>query len=166
MLTKITHKLVLFTVVFATLCLSAVAQTNIRPYTQVYSENLKGGTVMFGNTSMNIIDNGAVNLTKMNGLTIPATGLTPYGNDNQNMQFADVDATPANLTSFSLGASGWKYLANGSNQGTAWRTTAFNDSAWQSGAAELGYGDNPVTVLTASKITYYFRNTVNIANPS
>ena len=60
----------------------------------------------------------------------------------------------------------WKYKADGSNQGTAWRTSAFNDTAWQSGAAELGYGDNPVTVLTASKITYYFRNTVSITNPS
>lgn len=60
----------------------------------------------------------------------------------------------------------WKYKADGSNQGTAWRGTGFNDSAWPSGAAELGYGDSPVTTLTANKRTYFFRNTVNIANPS
>ena len=29
----------------------------------------------------------------------------------------------------------WKYLDNGSNQGTAWRSTAFNHGAWKSGAA-------------------------------
>ena len=32
--------------------------------------------------------------------------------------------------------SSWKYLDNGSNQGTAWRGTGFNDSSWQSGNAE------------------------------
>ncbi|MES2595030.1 MAG: Calx-beta domain-containing protein [Verrucomicrobiota bacterium] len=35
----------------------------------------------------------------------------------------------------------WKYLADGSNQGTAWRATVFDDSTWASGTAELGYGD-------------------------
>ena len=32
----------------------------------------------------------------------------------------------------------WKYLDQGSNQGTAWRAPAFNDSAWASGPAQLG----------------------------
>lgn len=38
------------------------------------------------------------------------------------------------------GAS-WMYLDNGSNQGTAWRAPAFNDSARAVGLAQLGYGD-------------------------
>ena len=37
----------------------------------------------------------------------------------------------------------WKYLDNGTNQGTAWRDQGFNDSAWASAASELGYGDGP-----------------------
>ena len=36
----------------------------------------------------------------------------------------------------------WKYLDDGSNQGTAWRNREFDDGAWRSGPAELGYGDN------------------------
>ncbi|CAN5535369.1 hypothetical protein BH11BAC2_BH11BAC2_02840 [soil metagenome] len=60
----------------------------------------------------------------------------------------------------------WKYKSDGSNQGTAWRATAFNDAAWLSGAAELGYGDAPVTTLTSSKITYYFRKAVTISSPA
>src|SRR5437868_4388295 len=60
----------------------------------------------------------------------------------------------------------WKYKSDGSNQGTTWRTTTFSDAAWSSGAAELGYGDAPTTTLTAGKITYYFRNSVSITNPS
>jgi hypothetical protein len=35
----------------------------------------------------------------------------------------------------------WKYLDNGSDQGAAWRDAAFNDKAWASGPAQLGYGD-------------------------
>src|SRR5580765_637422 len=35
----------------------------------------------------------------------------------------------------------WKYLDNGSNQGTAWRGIDFDDSAWTNGPAQLGFGD-------------------------
>ncbi|MEX2186849.1 MAG: Ig-like domain-containing protein [Pirellulales bacterium] len=36
----------------------------------------------------------------------------------------------------------WRYLDDGSNQGTAWRATAFNDTAWKGPSeAEFGYGD-------------------------
>src|ERR1019366_8094022 len=38
-------------------------------------------------------------------------------------------------------AASWKYLASGSDQGTAWRNSDFDDSSWSSGAAQLGYGD-------------------------
>jgi hypothetical protein len=61
----------------------------------------------------------------------------------------------------------WKYLDDGSNQGTAWAGTNFNDASWASGLAELGYGDLPdgqpeATVICCSNaavknITYYFR---------
>lgn len=35
----------------------------------------------------------------------------------------------------------WKYLDTGIDQGTAWRSIDFDDRAWPSGPAELGYGD-------------------------
>ncbi len=35
----------------------------------------------------------------------------------------------------------WRFLDNGSNQGTAWRAPLFDDSLWGTGKAELGYGD-------------------------
>ncbi|MFC2116731.1 metallophosphoesterase [Bacteroidota bacterium] len=34
----------------------------------------------------------------------------------------------------------WKYLDDGSDQGTAWKEVGFNDSTWKSGPAILGYG--------------------------
>ena len=35
----------------------------------------------------------------------------------------------------------WKYLDDGSNQGTAWRGNGFNDTSWASGPAILGYNE-------------------------
>lgn len=67
--------------------------------------------------------------------------------------------------------SGWKYLDNGSNQGTAWKEPAFNDSAWSTGTAQLGYGDgDEATVVSygASSsnkyITTYFRKSFTVNN--
>ncbi len=55
----------------------------------------------------------------------------------------------------------WKYLADGSNQGTAWQSPMFDDSAWPEGDARLGFGgDGERTVIGSAStgyITYYFR---------
>lgn len=78
-------------------------------------------------------------------------------------------AAPVPTTFIPFGAT-WKYKDDGSNQGTSWRTVGFNDAAWASGPAELGYGDGgEQTVLpsgtNATKyITTYFRKSFNVAN--
>ncbi len=63
-------------------------------------------------------------------------------------------------------ASGWRYLGTGTNQGTAWRNPGFNDSAWPSGTAELGYGDGDEATVVPfvapgglKNATTYFRRT-------
>jgi len=68
-------------------------------------------------------------------------------------------------------ASTWRYLDDGSNQGTAWREPDFNDSSWASGAAPLGYGDPSTTVISFGDtnnrhITSYFRTTFEVDDPS
>jgi len=35
----------------------------------------------------------------------------------------------------------WKYLDDGTDQGTTWREASFDDATWQAGAAEMGYGE-------------------------
>ncbi len=69
--------------------------------------------------------------------------------------------------------SSWKYLANGSNQGTAWRATTINETGWLQGNAQLGYGDgDEATVVSygsssSSKyITTYFRKSFSIVDAS
>src|SRR5206468_3181194 len=44
-------------------------------------------------------------------------------------------------TTFLRSNSVWKYLDNGSNQGTNWSASNFDDTAWAAGLAPLGYGD-------------------------
>ena len=67
----------------------------------------------------------------------------------------------------------WRYLDNGTDQGTAWVVPAFDDSSWSSGAAELGYGENNQAttisfggVSNNKYITTYFRHSFNISDPS
>ncbi len=82
-------------------------------------------------------------------------------------------AANAQITTIIPTGDSWKYLDNGTDQGTAWRTTTFNDSSWAQGNAELGYGDNDETTLVAhgpignqAYITTYFRKLFNISNPA
>ncbi len=79
-----------------------------------------------------------------------------------------MDAASQDVALVPFGSS-WKYLDNGSNQGTAWRASGFNDAAWASGPGQLGYGDgDEATVVsygpssTAKYITTYFRKTISI----
>lgn len=90
---------------------------------------------------------------------IPGMRLAPYGTPTSG------DLLPVN--------SQWKYLDNGSNQGTAWRAALYNDASWKTGNAELGYGDGgEATVVsygpssTNKYITTYFRKTINVTNTS
>jgi predicted phosphodiesterase len=69
--------------------------------------------------------------------------------------------------------STWKYLDNGSNQGTAWRTTSFNDGSWKSGPALLGYGHgDEATVVSYGPqadnkyTTTYFRKAISVTDAS
>ena len=73
-----------------------------------------------------------------------------------------------------LAAGGpWRYLDNGTDQGTAWPAITFNDATWNSGPAELGFGDGDEMTVVArtnaagtTNITFYFRQYLNIANAS
>ena len=71
--------------------------------------------------------------------------------------------------------SSWNYLDDGTDQGTSWVDSGFNDLSWSTGNAVLGYGGiSGATVATtvsygpssSSKYaTTYFRKEVSISNP-
>jgi hypothetical protein len=83
----------------------------------------------------------------------------------------------------------WKFLDDGSDQGTAWKEPAFDENLWtqivdgvpviKSGPSRLGYGEvasladattvgyvdtDPITAGTQRNITTYFRRSFEIAN--
>ena len=67
--------------------------------------------------------------------------------------------------------SAWKYLDDGSDQGTAWREPGFDDSAWSAGEGQLGYGDGDEETIidfggdpNDRYITTYFRRTFDVDN--
>ncbi|MCY4013429.1 MAG: hypothetical protein OXG82_12010 [Gammaproteobacteria bacterium] len=72
----------------------------------------------------------------------------------------------ANAEELIARGANWQYLDDGSDQGSAWRATDFDDSAWESGAAQLGFGDgDEVTELQSGHVTYYFRHAITIDSP-
>jgi hypothetical protein len=67
----------------------------------------------------------------------------------------------------------WKYYDGGANLGFAWRPAVYDDSAWASGRAQLGYGDGDEATTVGfgpdannKYITTYFRKSFNLADPS
>lgn len=84
-----------------------------------------------------------------------AKGVTSPGSTNVVMQYS----------------KNWKYNQSGNNLGSSWREPGFNDSGWQSGPGLLyvenaGLPQPKRTPLTRGPITFYFRTTIDIDNPS
>src|SRR5678815_2638446 len=87
------------------------------------------------------------------------------------------DASQAQSTLIATG-SVWRFLDTGTDlSAQPWQVRTFNDSAWRSGPAELGYGDTgegrpEATLLSFGAdannkfITYYFRRTFVIPDAS
>ena len=83
--------------------------------------------------------------------------------------------TSGTNTAASLVATGsvWRYLDDGSDQGTNWVSMTFDDNKWRSGPAELGYGDKAEgrpeateisygTNVATKGISYYFRRSFTV----
>ncbi len=67
----------------------------------------------------------------------------------------------------------WSYLDTGIDPLPSWTGAGFDDSAWKTGAAELGYGDSDETTVVSfgpdsnnKFITTWFRKSINISNPA
>ena len=67
--------------------------------------------------------------------------------------------------------SEWKYLDDGSDQGKEWQKLDFVESGWQTGQAELGYGEGDENTTLSfgndpdnKQVTSYFRKTFFIEN--
>ncbi len=85
-----------------------------------------------------------------------------------------VTPPPSALVETVLVAKGsqWRYLDDGTDQGTAWKASAFVGTGWSTGNAKLGYGEgDEATVINFGPnsndryITTYFRQHFQVTNP-
>lgn len=117
-----------------------------------------------------------------------STAGTGSGFVKVNLSATTLQATFVNTTggtwtdSFTIGTppttlvdmgSTWKFLDNGSDQGTAWKEGGFDDSGWAQGPAELGYGDGDEATVVSygldannKYVTTYFRHTFTVSDPA
>jgi hypothetical protein len=96
--------------------------------------------------------------------------------DGNSLTFTAVQPDGTVIDTFTILVSAgalWKYLDDGTDQGTAWREMSFDDSGWASGRAQLGYGDgDEATVIEygpdpGNKYPcYYFRHSFNVTDAS
>src|SRR5690242_7320643 len=57
------------------------------------------------------------------------------GPSRDNANFIAIPSNDETTTSLIPAGAIWQFLDNGSNQGTAWRSVGFDDSAWKEGAS-------------------------------
>jgi hypothetical protein len=101
-----------------------------------------------------------------------ATNVSPISNV-PDVTMPPVISPGAGIVTLIPSNSVWRYLDNGSNQGTNWLATAFNDASWTNGPAKLGYGGVDETTIVSfgtnsnnKFITTYFRRHFNVGDPS
>ena len=144
--------------------------------------NTSTGCVFTNNTAACNSDNNACTPDACSGGTCVA-GAAVVCNDGIACTTDTCDAVTGNCV-FTPGAgcqsdtliakaSSWKYLDTGVDQGTAWRSAAFSDTAWKTGNAVLGYGVTGLGTTvsygsssTAKYPTTYFRKTFSLSDPS
>jgi hypothetical protein len=88
-----------------------------------------------------------------------------------NLELSTRNPVPGEIILVPRGAQ-WRFLDDGTNQNTAWKESGFDDSAWEEGDAELGYGDGDESSLLGygsdgnnKYITSYFRHEFVVNDP-
>lgn len=152
--------------------------------TEVARTNMPAGPIDYLTWAPTIVDGAAESIyylyrvptsVLVNGLNVIAAEVHQRDGTSSDLGFdlSLTEYTPATMTviNFPVPANSlWRYLDNGTDQGTAWTAPTFVDTTWDFGPGKLGYSDNPVTTLSygsdpANKyITYYFRKQFNVTD--
>jgi uncharacterized repeat protein (TIGR01451 family) len=90
-----------------------ISMSQARNYNLVYSDNIKGGTAIFGNTLLQVINKDTVNTIKMDDNSTDGNSI--YGNDNENMKNIDLDGRTGNGSTTINSSSADLILPSGNN---------------------------------------------------
>lgn len=113
---------------------------------------------------------------------VPAGGLAGQlratDGDNLTHTFTlEPEFTTTTQTLLAAGAADWRYLDTGVAPAADWTTVAFDDSAWGTGAAPLGYDSGGTDTWQVTKVSYgatatakplttWFRKTFTVTDPA
>ncbi|MDA7881462.1 chitobiase/beta-hexosaminidase C-terminal domain-containing protein [Akkermansiaceae bacterium] len=143
--------------------LSQFRSAGFYPATEAPVYNQHGGSVPSGyNLTMSNSGGTIYYATDGSDPRLPGGAVNPLASVFEDGQQTDI-VVPT--------GSDWSYLDDGSDQGTAWKESGYDDTAWESGPAILGYGEADVVTPVSygadpfqKHITTYFRKTVNITD--
>ncbi|HEX2575818.1 MAG TPA: hypothetical protein VHK88_05670, partial [Aquihabitans sp.] len=132
-----------------------------------YAISRDGATIAVVSPLTTTFRDATVDLTKAHSYVV--TAFDAAGNATASTAVA----VPARAVDTQLLAFGspWKWHWQAAAPAGAWTADGYDDSTWQAGVGELGYGDTPkgtVISTTASPrpLASYYRTTVSIANPA
>ncbi len=150
----------------------SVQDSYIRSYFGVSAKqtvNLSIAPADGGNISLNgnLLTTNAFSGSFYTGSVLSLTALPKAG-----YSFSGWQGLGNTSTTISPMRSAWKYLDDGTDQGTSWRAVSFDDSSWKSGNGVFGYGETSGINTTigfgpASSnkyVTSYFRRSITLSN--
>ena len=142
---------------------------------EVDRQNMPAGAPFYGVFASSVgTENGtsstSIANSLVNGNNVIAVEIHQESAGSSDISF-DFELEALAASNFLLAQDGlWDYydLQNQpADQGSlTWLDTAYDDSAWSSGNAELGYGDGENTTINNTTLTAYFRKTINIPDAS
>jgi len=150
--------------------------------TEVFRSNMPGGPIgpttqaaaaTAGDDETTTFYSASVNASLLRaGTNVVAVEVHQFGTNSSDLSFnlrlAGTHPVPSTLVARS---SAWRYLDNGVFPGASWTSLDFNDDAWRSGTAQLGYGDDDETTVVNfgpdannKYVTTWFRRTFVVSN--
>ncbi|MEN8219379.1 MAG: hypothetical protein ABFS56_24095 [Pseudomonadota bacterium] len=150
---------------------------------EIFRSNMPTGTISHTSRAVNTAasDNEWVNSAPFSGsLLVDGTNVVTVSIHQKGSGSSDIsfdlelgpDSSGTNSSTEIAAGSMWKYHDDSVDiyqQNPGWKGIAFDDSLWNSGAAQLGYGDsdeNTVVGHTGDKYASYFRHSFNISDAS
>lgn len=124
-----------------------------------FSANVEGARVM--------VNNIAVPYSEFDGYLFSPVTLKAQAPAGYLFKGWKSTGTTQTKSVFTTGEN-WKYYDKGSLDGTNWKSSTYNDTQWNSGAARIGYDENNwhsgLKTKTESYLTtYYIRKSFNLA---
>ncbi len=143
---------------------------------EVWRVNMPGGTISYGTFASGSSGDNATATKKIQmaltqGENIIAVEVHQRSAGSSDLSFDfELSATKYKNIPIIDFSQGWNYY-NITNEppdinGNSWTDISYDDSGWNMGQGELGYGDgDECTLINASCITHYFRKSFEISDP-